>query len=38
MAAPSAQVRRVLQVSRLDTDGMVFESVEDALAGSARLV
>jgi anti-anti-sigma factor len=38
MAAPSAQVRRVLQVSRLDTDGMVFDSVEEALAGPARLV
>lgn len=38
MAAPSAQVRRVLQVSRLDTDGLVFDSVEEALAGPARLV
>jgi anti-anti-sigma factor len=38
IAAPSAQVRRVLRVSGIDTDGLVFESVEEALAGSARLV
>ncbi|HEX4306937.1 MAG TPA: STAS domain-containing protein [Solirubrobacterales bacterium] len=38
MAAPSAQVRRVLRVSRLDTRGLVFDSVEDALAEPARLV
>ena len=36
MAAPTAQVRRVLQVSRLETDGLVFDSVEEALAGSIR--
>jgi anti-anti-sigma factor len=36
MAAPTAQVRRVLRVSRLETDGLVFDSVEEALAGSAR--
>jgi anti-anti-sigma factor len=35
MAAPSAQVRRVLRVSRLDTDGVVFDSVDEAVAGSA---
>jgi anti-anti-sigma factor len=35
MAAPTAQVRRVLRFSRLDTDGLVFDSVEEALAGSA---
>ena len=38
MAAPTAQVRRVLRFSRLETDGLVFDSVEEALAGSARLV
>jgi anti-anti-sigma factor len=38
MAAPRAQARRVLQVSRLDTDGLVFDSVEDALAEPAWLV
>jgi anti-anti-sigma factor len=38
MAAPTAQVRRVLQVSGLETDDLVFDSVEEALAGSARLV
>jgi anti-anti-sigma factor len=38
MAAPGAQARRVLQVSRLDTDGLVFDSVEDALAEPAWLV
>jgi anti-anti-sigma factor len=38
IAAPNAQASRVLRVSRLDTDGLVFDSVEDALAGSARLV
>jgi anti-anti-sigma factor len=37
MAAPSAQVRRVLQVSRLDTDGLVFDSVDEALAAPVRL-
>jgi anti-anti-sigma factor len=31
MAAPSPQVRRVLRVSRLDTTGLVFDSVEEAL-------
>jgi anti-anti-sigma factor len=36
MAAPTAQVRRVLQVSGLETKGLVFESVEEALAGSVR--
>jgi anti-anti-sigma factor len=36
MAAPTAQVRRVLRVSRLETEGLVFDSVEEALAGSAR--
>lgn len=36
MAAPTAQVRRVLRVSRLDTEGLVFDSVEEALAGSTR--
>lgn len=36
MAGPTAQVRRVLRVSRLDTDGLVFDSVEEALAGSSR--
>jgi anti-anti-sigma factor len=34
MAAPTAQVRRVIGVSRLETDGLIFESVEEALAGS----
>jgi anti-anti-sigma factor len=34
MAAPTAQVRRVLGVSRLDTEGLVFDSVEEALARS----
>jgi len=34
MAAPTAQVRRVLRVSRLETEGLVFDSVEEALAGS----
>jgi anti-anti-sigma factor len=38
MAAPTAQVRRVLQVSGLETEDLVFASVEEALAGSARLV
>jgi hypothetical protein len=33
-----AQVRRVLQVSGLETDNLAFDSVEEALAGSARLV
>ncbi|HEY2052451.1 MAG TPA: STAS domain-containing protein [Solirubrobacterales bacterium] len=33
MAAPTAQIRRILGVSRLDTDGLVFDSVEDAIAG-----
>jgi anti-anti-sigma factor len=32
MAAPTAQVRRVLRVSRLETEGLVFDSVEAALA------
>jgi anti-sigma B factor antagonist len=36
MAAPTDQVRRVLRVSRLDTDGLVFDSVEEAVAGSRR--
>jgi anti-anti-sigma factor len=31
MAGPTAQVRRVLQISGLDIDGVVFESVESAL-------
>jgi anti-anti-sigma factor len=35
IAAPTAQVRRVLRVSRLETDGLVFDSVEEALAGAA---
>lgn len=34
MAAPAAQARRVLRVSRLDTEGLVYGSVEEALAGS----
>ena len=34
MAAPSAQVRRILGVSRLETEGLVFDSVEEALAGA----
>jgi anti-sigma B factor antagonist len=38
LAAPTAQVRRVLQVSGLETADLVFDSVEEALAGSARLV
>ncbi len=38
MAAPTAQIRRVLQVSRLDTRGLVFDSVDDALVGSAPVV
>jgi anti-anti-sigma factor len=33
MAAPTDQVRRVLQVSRLDTRGLVFDTVEEAVAG-----
>jgi anti-anti-sigma factor len=36
MAAPTAQVRRVLRFSRLDTDGLVYDSVEEALAAPAR--
>jgi anti-anti-sigma factor len=32
MAAPTAQIRRVLRVSRLDTRGLVFDSVDEALA------
>jgi anti-anti-sigma factor len=31
MAGPTAQVRRILQISGLDIDGVVFESVERAL-------
>jgi anti-anti-sigma factor len=38
MAAPTAQVRRVLQVSGLETQDLVFNGVEGALAGFARLV
>lgn len=37
MAAPTAQVRRVLRVSRLETEGFVFDSVEEALAGSSGI-
>jgi anti-anti-sigma factor len=36
MAAPSASVRRALQISRLDTEGVVFDSVAEAVAGSAE--
>ncbi len=36
IAAPSAQVSRVLRVSRLDTEGLVYDSVEEAVAGSAE--
>jgi anti-anti-sigma factor len=32
MGGPTAQVRRVLEISGLDIDGVVFESVESALA------
>src|ERR1700744_4179576 len=32
MAAPTDQIRRVLRVSRLDTRGLVFDSVDEALA------
>jgi anti-anti-sigma factor len=35
MAAPTDQVRRVLQVSRLDTRGLVFDTVEEAVAGAS---
>jgi hypothetical protein len=31
MAGPTAQVRRVLKISGLNIDGVVFESVESAL-------
>jgi anti-anti-sigma factor len=34
MAAPTAQVRRILRVSRLETEGLVFDSVDEALARS----
>jgi anti-anti-sigma factor len=34
MAAPTDQARRVLEVSRLDTRGLVFDSVEEAVAGA----
>ena len=33
MAAPTDQARRVLEVSGLDTRGVVFDSVEEAVAG-----
>ena len=33
IAAPTAQVRRVLQISGLDIEGLVFDSVDEALAG-----
>jgi anti-anti-sigma factor len=32
IAGPTAQVRRILQISGLDIDGVVFESVDRALA------
>jgi anti-anti-sigma factor len=35
MAAPTAQVRRVLRVSRLETEGLVFDTVEEAVAVSS---
>src|SRR5262245_5854441 len=35
MAAPTGQVSRLLRFSRLDTAGLVYDSVEEALAGSA---
>lgn len=38
MAAPAAQARRVLRVSRLETEGIVFDSVEEAVAGSVRVL
>jgi anti-sigma B factor antagonist len=34
MAAPTEQIRRVLEVSRLDTRGLVFDTIEEAVAGS----
>jgi anti-anti-sigma factor len=33
IAAPTTQVRRVLQISGLEIDGLVFDSVDEALAG-----
>jgi anti-anti-sigma factor len=38
LAAPTGQPRRVLRFSGLETDGVVYETVEEALAGTARLV
>jgi anti-anti-sigma factor len=35
MAAPTAQLRRVLRAGRLETRGLFFDTVEEAMAGAA---